>query len=62
VTLRYLENSFVEANSIMMLVVDTPWFFVIKVLLVPMSLYMVWRVRDRVGKIGRPSTWVAFSA
>ncbi len=52
-TLRCLESGFVEGNPIMAPVVGTAWFPIIKIILVPLGLYLVWRVRNQIGVFAR---------
>jgi len=58
-TLRCLEGGLVEGNPLMAPVVGTPWFFFIKVVLIPVLLYGVWRVRDQIGAAGRTAILLA---
>lgn len=46
-----LNRGFVEANPLMVPIVDTPWFFVIKVVLVPLALYAIWCVRGEIRQV-----------
>ncbi len=57
-TLHLLQYGFVEGNPLMASVVETPWFVLIKIVLVPAALYFVWIVRDRVGKVASAALWV----
>ena len=51
VTNRSLQQGFVEGNPLMHPIVNTHWFFVIKVILIPGALYFICRVRHKIGKI-----------
>lgn len=58
-TLRCLESGLVEGNPVMAPIVGTVWFPIIKVLLVPLGLYLIWTVRDRIGAVARASVVLA---
>jgi|GEM_PF-794461 len=49
-----------ELNPLMDLVVDTPLFPVIKLVLIPLMLYFIWRRRHLVGSRVLLYVWVAF--
>jgi len=61
-TLQVLQYGFIEANPIMAPVVDTVWFFVIKLVLIPAALYLVWVVRARMGRVAKTSVWICTGA
>lgn len=61
-TLQVLQHGFIEANPFMAPVVGTGWFFVIKVVLIPAALYVIWAVRDRVGTVANAAIWVCGGA
>ena len=42
-----------EANPAMDAALGTPWFATVKLLLVPLGLYFIWRVRNRV-RLAKP--------
>ncbi|MFO8060992.1 MAG: DUF5658 family protein [Bacillota bacterium] len=58
-TLRCLEGGLLEGNPIMAPIVGTAWFPLIKVILVPLGLYMIWKVRYQIGTIARASVLLA---
>lgn len=40
-----------EGNPVMDALIGTPWFAVIKLVLVPAGLYLIWRCRGRVRRV-----------
>lgn len=53
---------FRELNPVMDLVVHTPYFRLIKVVLIPLMLYYIWRQRHLAGQRVLAYTWIAFLA
>ena len=49
-----------ELNPVMDLVVHTPYFRIIKLVLIPLMLYFIWRRRHLVGLRVLTYVWVAF--
>lgn len=50
-TLIAISNGVPEGNPVMDAVIGTPWFPVIKLVLVPAGLYLIWRCRGRVRRV-----------
>lgn len=50
-TMIAISNGVPEGNPVMDAVIGTPWFPVIKLVLVPLALYFVWRCRGRVRRV-----------
>jgi len=59
-TLLALRMGYRELNPVMDLVVHTPYFRLIKVVLIPLMLYFVWRRRHLVGRRVLVYVWAAF--
>ena len=49
-----------ELNPVMDLVVHTPYFRLIKVVLIPLMLYFIWRHRHLAGRRVLLYAWIAF--
>ncbi len=54
-TLCALRSGFLEGNPFMAPVVTTGWFFVIKVVLIPAALCLIWSQRSRLGTVANAS-------
>ncbi len=52
-TLRALSFGIEEGNPYMDALIGTPWFPIVKLLLVPLGLYRIWTLRDGMGWISR---------
>ena len=58
-TIRALSWGIPEGNPVMDLIVYTPLFAGVKVMLIPLALLWVWRVRHQLGPI--PKSAIAFT-
>ena len=56
-SLYCFSQGFYEANPLMRPLVGTPWFFTIKVIMVPLGLYWVWCLRRHVRALGTFFIW-----
>ncbi|MFP4200476.1 MAG: DUF5658 family protein [Clostridia bacterium] len=61
-TLNALAAGLREANPLMRAIVDTPAFTLVKLVLIPLLLWQLWRMRRRVKVIGLAVVWIVLAA
>ncbi|MEW5922008.1 MAG: DUF5658 family protein [Bacillota bacterium] len=60
-TVMALKNGFRELNPVMNAIVFTPYFPLVKLVIVPFLLYIIWRMRSRTGRRIMLYAWATFS-
>ena len=60
-TMQAIAAGMAEGNPVMDSILHTPWFPIIKLLVVPFGLYLIWRARNMVPRL-KYYAWVPFLA
>jgi len=59
-TLEALEKGFVEANPLVDSMIGTHEFPLVKLVLIPLVLFLIWRLRHKIGERLLVYVWVPF--
>ncbi len=51
-TIKAMELGFTEGNPVMNMLVDTKYFTIVKLILVPMGLLVLWKAKNQTSKYG----------